>query len=42
MKMSKILVIDDGKIIGLGDHEDLLKNNEVYKEIAATQLGSLL
>ncbi len=42
MKMSKILVIDDGKIIGLGSHEELLKNNEVYKEIAATQLGSLL
>ncbi len=42
MKMSRILVIDDGKIIGNGTHEELIKNNEVYGEIAATQLGSLL
>ncbi len=42
MKMSKILVIEDGKIIGFGNHEELMKGNEVYKEIAATQLGSLL
>ncbi|MCR5585492.1 MAG: ABC transporter ATP-binding protein/permease [Lachnospiraceae bacterium] len=42
MKMSKIMVIEDGAIIGLGTHEELLANNEVYKEIASTQLGSLL
>ncbi len=42
MKMNKIIVIDDGKIIGQGTHEELIKNNEVYGEIAATQLGNLI
>ncbi len=42
MKMSKILVIEDGRIIGLGSHEELMNGNKVYEEIAATQLGSLL
>ncbi len=42
MKMDRILVLDDGKIIGSGTHEELMKNCEVYKEIAATQLGSLV
>ncbi len=42
MKMTKILVIEDGKIIGLGSHEELMAENKVYEEIAATQLGSLL
>ncbi len=42
MKMEKILVIDDGKVIGYGTHTDLMENCSVYKEIAATQLGSLV
>lgn len=35
----KILVLDDGKIVGMGTHEELLKNNEVYQQIAASQLS---
>ena len=34
----KILVMDNGKIVGQGTHEELLKSNEVYKEIVASQL----
>ncbi len=42
MKMSKILVIEDGAVIGTGTHEELMAGNKVYEEIAATQLGSLM
>ena len=35
----KIFVIDDGKIIDSGTHQELLKNCEVYKEIALSQLS---
>lgn len=33
MSADKILVLDDGKAVGLGTHEQLLENCEVYKEI---------
>ncbi|PWM72197.1 MAG: ATP-binding protein [Bacillota bacterium] len=33
----KILVLDDGKIVGEGTHESLLQTCEVYKEICASQ-----
>ena len=35
----KIIVLDEGKIVGEGKHEDLLKNCEVYKQIAYSQLS---
>lgn len=35
----KIIVVDDGKIVGMGKHDDLLKNNKVYREIAFSQLS---
>ncbi len=41
MKMDKIIVLDDGKMIGCGKHEELMENCDVYKEIAQSQLGSL-
>lgn len=34
-----ILVIDDGRIVGQGKHEDLMKTCPLYKEIATLQLG---
>lgn len=34
----QILVLDDGRPVGLGKHEDLLKTCPVYKEIALSQL----
>lgn len=34
----KIYVVDEGRIVGEGKHNDLIKNCEVYKEIAMSQL----
>ncbi|WP_143789510.1 ABC transporter ATP-binding protein, partial [Oenococcus oeni] len=34
----QILVLEDGKISGLGTHQELLKNNSIYKEIVDSQL----
>ena len=34
-----IIVLDEGKIVGMGKHKQLLKNCEVYKEIAYSQLS---
>lgn len=33
----KIIVLDNGEINGIGTHEELLKNNEIYKEIYEIQ-----
>ena len=35
----KIIVLDEGKIVGQGKHEELLQNCAVYKEIALSQLS---
>lgn len=35
----QIIVLDDGKIAGVGTHQELLKNCEVYQQIAASQLS---
>ena len=35
----KIVVLSDGEIVGMGKHNDLLKNCEIYKEIALSQLN---
>lgn len=36
----QILVLDDGKVVGKGTHEQLLKNCDVYREIAKSQLSA--
>lgn len=35
----RIIVLDDGKMVGIGTHSELLKNCDVYKEIAYSQLS---
>ncbi|MFR2188135.1 MAG: ABC transporter ATP-binding protein [Blautia sp.] len=35
----RILVMDDGKINGIGTHEELLKSNEIYREVYESQTG---
>lgn len=35
----KIIVLDNGKIVGQGTHSELLRTNDVYKEIAYSQLS---
>lgn len=36
---NKIIVLEDGKAVGMGTHSELLKNCEVYREIALSQLS---
>ena len=38
MNADKIIVLDKGKCVGMGTHEELLKSCEVYKEIALSQV----
>ncbi len=35
----KIVVLEDGKTVGIGKHEDLMKNCETYRQIALSQLS---
>ncbi len=39
MNADKIVVLDKGECVGIGTHKELLKNCEVYKEIALSQLS---
>ncbi len=42
MDADKILVVDDGKIMGMGTHDELIENNEIYQEIYHTQQKGVL
>ncbi|MBQ9181751.1 MAG: ABC transporter ATP-binding protein [Bacilli bacterium] len=39
MNADKIVVLDNGKCVGIGTHKELLKKCDVYKEIALSQLS---
>ena len=39
MYCDKILVLDDGKISGIGTHNELIKSNDIYRSIVISQLG---
>ena len=39
MHADKIIVLDNGKCVGMGTHEELLKTCDVYKEIALSQIS---
>ena len=39
MHSDKIIVMDNGRIVGIGTHRELLNNCEVYREIAKSQLS---
>ena len=39
MHADQILVLDEGKVVGMGTHQELLKNCSVYREIAESQLS---
>ena len=36
----QILVLDEGRIVGKGTHEELMKDCEVYQQIARSQLSA--
>jgi ATP-binding cassette subfamily B protein len=39
MNANKIVVLDEGKIVGIGTHKELIENCEVYRQIALSQLS---
>lgn len=39
MNADKIVVLDEGEVVGIGKHKDLMKNCDVYKQIALSQLS---
>ena len=38
----RVIVMDHGRISGIGTHEELLKENELYREIHESQMGGAL
>ena len=41
MGLDDIIMLDEGKIIGHGTHEELLESCPMYQEIYRTQMGSV-
>ena len=41
MGMTRILVMDDGKMIGYGTHEELMESCPVYRETYQIQMGDM-
>ena len=39
MQADQIVVLNEGQVVGIGKHKDLLKSCDVYREIALSQLG---
>ena len=42
MDADRIIVMEDGKIVGMGTHKELTENNEVYREIFVSQQEGVL
>ena len=40
MDADQIIVLDKGEIVGRGTHEELMQDNDIYREIANSQLNS--
>jgi len=39
MSADKIIVLDNGCMVGIGTHEELMKSSEVYQDIYYSQIG---
>ena len=39
LNADQIIVLEEGKVVGIGKHEELLKTNETYRQIALSQLS---
>ena len=39
LNANQIIVLDEGKCVGIGKHDELMNNCDIYKEIALSQLG---
>lgn len=40
LNADKIIVLEEGKMVGMGTHDELMKNNETYRQIALSQLSA--
>ena len=40
LNADQIIVLEDGKVVGKGTHEELINNNETYRQIALSQLSA--
>lgn len=41
MNANQIIVLNDGKVVGIGKHDELMENCEIYREIAKSQMRSV-
>ena len=39
MDADRIIVLDDGRVVGMGTHKELIRSCEVYREIVSSQLS---
>ena len=39
MQADQVIVLDEGQVVGIGDHASLMKGCETYREIALSQLS---
>ena len=39
LNADQIIVLEEGKVVGIGTHDELMKNNETYRQIALSQLS---
>lgn len=39
LNADQIILLDEGKVVGIGTHEQLMQNNETYRQIALSQLS---
>ena len=39
MDADRIIVLDDGQVVGMGTHRELIRTCEVYREIVSSQLS---
>lgn len=39
LNANQIIVLEEGKVVGIGTHEELMKNNDTYRQIALSQLS---
>ena len=42
MHADQILVLEEGQMLGLGTHEELMESCDIYREIAASQMGEVV